>query len=387
MSKKRKGVWTIVLCIMCALVVLCACGGPEKPPEATTAEEPGAAPTAALEQEELDLPVAPAAVTQLVEGSRAPKDPMLAFDGQGILHLVWGEEGAFWHKARTPDGEWSEAQVLTEDFETLYGLVELLPRPSGEICVFFDAATVSVQPSTAGLYMRCYEGGEWQPISDRIPGDYTPTFPLAVAFSPKGKVQVLHSTGPGRAPVVFAGMNLSPEEGFVDHLQLVTDRKGQTHAMWQRKADDTRIEYRSSITAGRMWSSLDRQIDTPPLSLIADAEGHLHGAGWAGAEGVYYKNWTGLRGWEAAVDVSGDTPGGASGDLAVGPDGLAHIVWENQALDVRHYVWQLDGDSWSKPLLVVGEKATALCIAVDGQGDRHFVWAGVDGGLYYAVVQ
>lgn len=334
-----------------------------------------------------DTPLLSAAGTNVVVGSNGPGSQMIAFDGEGILHLVWSDNRGVLHKQMTPEGAWSEAEILTNEFETLFGLVDLIRNPSGQVCVFFDAATISVQPSTIGLYMRCLVEGQWSPIGDRIPGEYASGFAPALAFAPDGTVQMVHATGPGRAPVQFADINLSPDEGFVYHRELAIDKAGSYHAMWQRHADDIiNIEYCYSNDGGQTWSEIERLTDMPLLSLlslIADEQGNVHGVGWAGERGVFYERWTPFGGWEPAVEVAGEIAGGAWGDFAVDPDGLAHIIWGNEFSDIKHYVRQLADGSWSQPRLITKEKVENVRLAIDRQGGRHFVWRGEDGGLYY----
>jgi hypothetical protein len=359
----------------------------QPPPTEPAGETPAPSPEATAAT--ADTPLLSAVAANVVASSNGPESPTMAFDGEGILHLVWSDNRGFLHKQMTPEGAWSEAEVLTNEFETLYSLVDLIRNPTGQICVFFDAATVSVQPGTAGLYMRCLVKGQWSPIGERIPGEYAPTFAPAPAFAPDGTVQVVHSTGPGRAPVRFADTNLSPDEGFVYHLELAIDKAGSYHAMWQRRADDTYIEYCYSNDGGQTWSEIGRLTDMPllnALSLIADEQGNVHAVGWAGERDVFYKRWTPAGGWEPAVEVTGEITGGAKGDFAVAPDGLPHIVWENDAYDIKHYVQQLADGSWSQPRLITTEKVEDIRIALDEQGGRHFVWTGGDGSLYYAVV-
>jgi hypothetical protein len=326
--------------------------------------------------------------TEIVAGSEMPETHRIAFDDRGTLHLVWGsEQKGFFHQQMTLDGVWSEAEPLTNDFDTVYGLVDLIRNPAGVVCVFVDAAIDSNLPSTSGVYLRCNEAGEWSAIGERIPGDYAATFTPAVAFTPDGTVRIIHVTGPGRAPVQFAGRSLSPNEGFVYDPKLEIDGTGTYHAMWRRSADGAQIEYRYSTDGGQTWFEAAAVSDMPAqlgsLSLLADAQGNLHVAGWQGHAGAHYKRWTVDGGWEPTVKVTGEAVGGSRGDLAAGTDGLAHIVWENEPEGVRHYVQQLPDGTWSQPQPVVQGRAVGIQVAIGPQGGRHFVWRGEDGGLFY----
>jgi hypothetical protein len=388
-NKKRRLMGT--LAFLCVCVMLGACGGqsedptpeelPTMPPSQPETPVSTADPTPAGGA---DTPLIPGAGTHLVTGPDGPEGLMIAFDGDGILHLVWGDKRrGFSHKQMAQEGAWSEAEILTGDFETLFNLVDLIRDPSGQMCVFFDAATVSIQPGTAGLYMRCLVQGQWSPTGDlRARGSraYKPAFAL------DGTLQAVYSAGGAHNAVQFADINLSGDEGTVIHHELAVDKGGRYHVMWQRSAGGTHyLEHRYSNDGGQTWSEIERFTDMPlliTLSLIADGQG-VHVVGWAGTAGVFYKRWTPAGGWGSVVEVAGETAGGAWGDAAVGPHGLVHIVWGDGS-EIKHYVRQLSDGSWSHPQLITSAKIDGARIAIDDRGVRHFVWEGEDGGLDYA---
>jgi hypothetical protein len=314
----------------------------------------------------------------------------LAFDGQGVLHLVWGDtQQGFYHQQMAPGSAWSEPELLTGEYDTVFDLVSLQPNPDGEVCVFLNAA---VGPSV-GLYKHCRDGGQWTPVGEqyaRGDWDHPP------AFASDGTLGVLQLSGPGNAPVLYREESLSSDEGFVYHPQLAVDQRGGTHALWERADDDSRtIEYRYSGDGGQTWTALQVLADMPTLlgslEMLADGQGNVHAVGWAGAEGVYYKRWTDPEGadgdgWAPVQRVSGDLEGGSWGDAAAGPDGRIHVVWGNEFADIRHYVQQKPDGSWTQPRPITEETVNNLRIAVDGTGGRHFVWIARDGGLYYVAV-
>ena len=117
------------------------------------------------------------------------------------LHLVWQQDGNLRHRVNTSGGDWSQDEILTDAFETTFGAADLLQNPGGSICLFFDAARVSVDPGTVGLYWRCWTEGGWSPASDRYAHSEAPSgkSPHAVAFASDGSIKVVHSAG--RAPV------------------------------------------------------------------------------------------------------------------------------------------------------------------------------------------
>lgn len=320
-------------------------------------------------------------------GAHIPETHRIAFDVEGVMHLVWQDSRGVWHRPRMPDGVWIPEQNLSENFEVLYGLVDLVLNPAGQACVFFDAAKVSTQPSSAGLYMRCLEGNEWSPAGDRIPGQYAPTFSPAVDFAPDGELHLLHATGPGNAPVQLNGQNLSSDQGVIFDLAFEISPAGGYHVLWQRQSNERALEYRYSGAGGEIWAEIENLTGWPLLStfsLVVDNQDDVHMAGWGGAEGVYYQRRIPGGEWEPAVLVSGDLAGGAKGDFAIGPDRVAHIIWENDLVGGGYYVRQLETGTWSQPLPLTIESVKNIHLAIDSGGGLHFVWQGGDGGLYYA---
>jgi hypothetical protein len=199
---------------------------------------------------------------------------------------------------------------------------------------------------------------------------------------------VVQLDGPGRAPVRFGEVALSAAEGYIHQLQLAIDAAGTYHVAWVRSNGDVHaVEVRASVDGGQTWSEVETLGDLPPqtarLSLLADDQGHVHLVSWTGAEGVYYKRWTPAGGWEPAVEVTGELPGGSWGDAATGPGGRVHIVWGNEFADLKHYVRQRADGSWSEPRPITSEPVSDVRLALDRYGSRHFVWRGPDDGLYH----
>jgi hypothetical protein len=354
---------------------------PGEPEPTATPVQPVVTPTTA--------PLAPAPSSNPVPASEVPETHLLAVDGQDVLHLVWGStQKGYYHQERSPAGDWSMPKSVSEGFDTLLDLVELLPNPAGQICVFVNAATDSNVPSTVGLYMRCLVEGGWTPIgTPLVVGDWD----HPPAFAPDGSPRVVQLNGPGRAPVRFGNLELSPQEGLIYVPQLAIDAVGGYHTAWRRRVGETNtIEYRYSGDGGQSWSEIAALADLPPLlsalSLVADGQGNLHAVAWAGEQGVFYKRWTPASGWEPAVDIAGQLVGGTWGDLDAGPDGMAHVAWGNEFAEVKHYAQSLPASAWSPPQAITGEVVTEVRLAVDSRGVRHFVWRGQDGGLYYVSV-
>jgi hypothetical protein len=363
--------------------------GPEATPVSisTATQQPTAAP--ARPTSGPDAPLSTEMPHNVVSGGQLPASHRVAFDGDDSLHLVWGNtQNGYLHQSMGRDALWRPAELLTGDFDTLFGLADLISDPEGRVCAFFDAATNSNVPSTSGMYMRCLADGQWSPVGELLArGDWL----HPPAFAADGSVNVVELGGPGRAPVRFGDANLSSDEGYIHQLEFAIDRAGAYCAMWVRSAGEAAaVETRCSNDGGQTWSEIESLADLPPqsasLSLMSDEQGNLHAVSWGGAEGVYYKRWTPGAGWEPAIEVSGELVGGSWGDAAIGPDGLAHVVWGNDFADIKHYVHQRADGSWSQPRPITDETVTDVRLAIDSHGSRYFVWRGPDDGLYQITV-
>jgi hypothetical protein len=363
--------------------------GPEATPVSiqTATPQPAAAP--ARPTIAPDAPLSTGMPYNVVSGGQLPASHRVAFDRNDALHLVWGNtKNGFMHQSMGRDGLWRPAELLTGDFDTLFNLVDLISDREGQVCSFFDAATNSNVPSTSGLYMRCLADGQWSPVGELLAsGDWL----HPPAFAADGSVKVVELAGPGRAPVRFGDASLSSEDGFIHQLAFTIDSFGAHCAMWVRSAGGTAtIETRCSHDGGQTWSEVESLAELPvrpaSLSLMAGPQGNLHAVSWGGAEGVHYQRWTRDVGWEPAVEVNGELAGGSWGDAAIGPDGLAHIVWGNDFAEIKHYVRQRADGSWSQPRPITNQTVTEVRLAIDSQGSRYFVWRGPDDGLYQITV-
>lgn len=317
-------------------------------------------------------------------------NPHLAFDDQGVLHLIWEDNSLrapktdILHRQRTPAGEWSETESLTADFDTIIGNLSLQHRPTGEVCAFWYGG--SSPPGTSlplGLYVRCLgEGGE---AAELVAAGISAQF--APAFAPDGAAQTLVIRG---RSLTLGGVEVADGEALINGAALAVDRAGGYHAVWLRQGTPFSLEYRFSNDGGMTWQpgeTLTDETNRPltTLNLVADDQGRVHLV-WSSGARVLYRRRTPDGGWEATTDVTQGRPGNNSANigLVVGADGLVHVLWQgHQGLYTTHQ--QPDG-SWDEPYLVTEMPGgwPGPAIAVDEQGGRHIVWrddATVD--LYY----
>lgn len=370
------------------------------PSPTSTPVEPSATPLAAATIAPVlpptPTPAATLAAFNITGNPGNSKNPELAVDEAGNLHLVWwddtarvsaGQRGSdLFHRIRTPNGDWSEAVILTENFEGPRDTDSpiLLRRPSGQLCVFWQGFSDMQDPSTVGLYTRCYENNSWsnaeRVVNYQITATYAPAFALA------GEIKVAYDVPP--KDVFFEEQKLSDGFATVDDTRLVIDTAGVYHLVWKRQGDPYSVEYSFSSDGGQNWSKVEpltspeaKQVFTPRL--LADAEGNVH-LTWAEFGGRnFYRRRSPEGEWSEQVELNPAITGGAFYNLAVDNEGLAHLAI--QWSDLIYIRQQPDG-SWLQPQVVL-KKFTNLpivpALAIDTKGTAHFAWENKK-DIYYA---
>jgi hypothetical protein len=326
----------------------------------------------------------------LVPGALSLSDPHIKFDNQGNLYIFWIQDGSLMHQMLPPHGNWSSAENLSGEVETLFHISDTKSVPCGQMCVFFEAATLSANPNTLGLYWRCKVAGEWSGLSEIYPHSEAPSgrSPHAPDCGGGGCVKVLHSSG--NTPVYFGDTPLSSAEGTIHGLEFVIGEDHTHHALWQRLVDQNYlIEHRTSEDGGKTWAEVEVLKDLSSifstLKMNPGVNGDLHLVGWAGAEGLFYKHWSTESGWGAAERINGDFPSGSVGDLGVDADGWVHATW----VDGNGEPYLVQGaheTGWEQPVPLSIDQAEVIRIAINNDGSRHFVWIAEGGGIYYGAV-
>jgi hypothetical protein len=308
--------------------------------------------------------------------------PILAFDAQGTLHLVWfdtsvHDTGDYFHRQKAATGDWSKAESLTTGFEQVFGEMSLIRDQGGHICAIFTAATNSSDPGTNGLYQRCQAGTTWSPAAKLAVTQQT-SLSLR-GYSPvraaNGTVQAVFISGVGT--IYFDDTQLSPDSTS-SGPSLAMDKSGGYHVVWvSQAASPATVQYRFSSDQGKTWQaaqtlSTDKNAPAGGVTrLVADDAGNVHLL-WEGIAGsIYYRLWTPTGGWGAPAALGGNQ-GGPNPALAVDATGLARVVWgRNNGL--RYVVQAVDG-TWSAPRALSHLPSTEAQIAIDAAGATDAAW-------------
>lgn len=321
----------------------------------------------------------------LSDAAQRANNERLLFDKQGTLHLVWdetrpsGNDIDVLHRQLAPNGTWSNADNLTDGFETVFpDSNRLLLNPAGIVCVFFDGALQLSGGVGLGLYQRCLENGIWtEPkFVKQTPGTHRDDEPT---FAPDGSVKTLYLASAG--DLFFENIKLSDDQASAFQPAFVTDSNGAYHAFWTRQGNPYTLVHRYSADGGQTWSSpesLDPSGTSSgsQLGVTSDAQGRVHLV-WQSLQGrIYYRRWNANSGWAEPVDVRGDVAGNnaVTFGIAAAPNGLAAITW--QGIENLLYVEQRADNTFTAPtnLGVVQSNGVGPQVAIDSNGTRHFVF-------------
>ncbi|MBN1992012.1 MAG: hypothetical protein JW953_04865 [Anaerolineae bacterium] len=393
----------LVALLLCICVALFGAGGyyyyyllnnqsvaniaPEIPPMPTQVP-----PTQATPAEPVDAP-APDFESSLIfdEPGSAFEQLKLSADPNEELHLLLKQEiyegssttaEKVLYAQRPPDGVWAAPQRLSTAQPDKFDpdLTALMRRPDGQLCLVLHGFI----NDNRATYLRCLAETTW---SDP---ELVTEENAQVVFAPDGS---RHIAGDRNGFLLyFDNTPLTPDEfdNVVEEIAVAVDPSGRYHLVWQQMGGP--LSYHSS-NDGQTWSNPEVLTDehtrpwfTPQLML--GQEGSLHLA-WTGHNGVFYRRWLPDQGWQPPVEISPVVHGEAI--LTVGPDGLAHVIWsqENKLM----YTQQQADNTWSEPRPMADVDASAgilqrgkTTLAVDAQGQRHFVWVSPDNKLYYGVI-
>jgi hypothetical protein len=322
--------------------------------------------------------------------------PRLAFDAAGTLHLVWLDKSArdtgdYFHRQKAASGDWSKAESLTTDFETVFGDISLIRDQGGNICAIFDALKSSGEPGTLGLYQRCQAGDKWGAAVKLAITQQTGI--TLIGYSPArgadGTVHAAYIINGGT--IYFDDVQLSTADSTALGPSLAIDKAGGYHVAWVILGTATgpgSVQYRFSSDQGKTWQaaqtlSTDKNAPNGGVThLVADDAGNVHLV-WGGIDGgVYYRGWTPTGGWGAPAALAGDQVG-PNPALAVDAKGLARVVWDGQGALL--YVVQAASGAWSAPRAISQLESGEPQIAIDAAGATHVAWL-ANNDVYYLAV-
>ena len=301
----------------------------------------------------------------------------MMFDDAGVLHLVShvqnGPPNVLLHRTRAAGGAWSAPESLASDFAIAGGPLELVRRPDGAVCLFFNGWRVNTDVFTVGLYLTCLTDGSWSP-SVQVGSGVGVTAIFDGALDSAGSAYELHAL---RGQIGFAGVDVGAVGTDAGWPSLAIDGDGTIHALWAAFGNPFGVFASRSTDGGVTWTEPESMTGVAradvPYDLISDRAGVVH-ALVPGTPSMYRKFVDGA--WSAIVELPTDI---GPKRLTVGPDGLAVVAWADQ--EAVYLLHQRPDGSWTAPE-VVDTPATPphmLAIAVDAGGDTVVAWADAEG--------
>ncbi len=296
---------------------------------AAAGDAPPPAATRSLTASALQAWTTPENLAHTATDSRAPS---LVVTGNGIVHVVWEEEGSIYH-ASGSSGSWSPpTEAVLGDSPAL-----ALDGDDG-----VHLALVSQMGGTFDVFYTRWDGGGW-------------TLPVNVSAT----------SGVSSAPVIACAADNSLHIVWADHT-------GGETALYHGQSSD-----------GSSWATFpipNGGGSTPALAIGSDGVLHL---AWqspdtdTGLDDIWYMQFDGLA-WSLAENISA-TPEEASTvpALAVAPDNTVHIVWQ-EALGPNTAIYHASGQlgDWTQPEDVSGtlESAKLPALGINPAGGGFLLW-------------
>lgn len=328
--------------------------------------------------------------------------PHLAFDADGVLHLIYETRtvrpnGDYAHQQLGPTGEWSAPEILTSEFQFLYGSLQFISKPGGPLCAIWNGATEGTPD--IGVYRKCLVNSAWS-VAERLSALSGTARDFVTAYAPDGQLRAVYVVSAGTIKLDTHNWDESEDEiedpilsgeATAFQMQFVIDAQGVYHVAWAEfvsSAEPNRMRAIRSTDGGVSWTEAET-LSTPEqapgglaIGMRADTAGGVHLV-WEANTGVFYRRWSTANGWVPAVNVNAEERGGAALKVAVGPNGLARVLWWNS--DGLRFATQAAVDSWQVQTLGVSG-TTEQALVIDAQNQAHIVWVNGE-SLNYAVVK
>ena len=319
-------------------------------------------------------PVLPRDIQTLDDSTNKVEQVITALDASGLIHVAWVEhlnnhtEG--YHAVLSLDGKWSNKESFTSDFNTIGNTLQLLKNPQGTICAFFSAGD--------DWYERCFEKGAQGPANKVA---HASLAYLTFAYDLDGSIQYISYVNVYKR-VTFNNVLLSDSALTDGPFQFLIDKSGVYHLIWsQMSRDKFAVIYRFSSDKGVTWtpakelSKIGSGLITGPI-LLQDPQGNM--ALLFRSSQLLYRHWTQASGWGDAVDITGQNRDPRLISLALGPDGLPQVIW--QEFNGMYYTRQLADNTWTPPVFINNSSVTKIItpqITVDSQGKIYLSWADI----------
>ena len=331
--------------------------------------------------------------------------PAMVADGQGDLHLLWSDWASgvpdLYYAKRASDGSWTGPQNLSNSS---------LSSTGGRLAVDGNGTVHVIWGEWPGwwtfdlYYAQQGDEGVWsEPYA--IARDLGMTGGTDLVADPEGDVHVIWQ-GPGEVSgdIVYAKRdrdgtwsephNVSGTPGFTQSPQMALDGQGNIHVVWwDQTATKPGIHYARRSRDGTWSTSLKIPGSTATApELAVDGEGNAHVV-WANEyDDEIYHTWREPNGhWAQPANVSNSAGTSVSPGLAVDAEGNIHVVWWDRigGGGILYYARRGRDGIWTtaQPLAENVGWSASQGLATDERGGIHLLWTDDSPGdfeVYYS---
>jgi BNR repeat-containing family member len=284
---------------------------------------------------------------RLTWSSGNSKDPAIAIDSIGRLHVAWYCQSDYdIHYKRSTDGggTWSATRRLTwTSGDSLYPDIDIGKDDTVHIA-WFDWT-----PGNSEIYYKMsVDGGLNWSAARRLTWTSANSYFPAMAIDPYGRIHVIFYESVSGSSEVFytrstnggttwgAKKRLTWTAGSSYAQAIAADPSNNIHVAWMDNTSGyDEVLYKKSTDGGSSWGGAQRLSLTSGSSywpaLAADASGNIH-VGWhdntPGLADIYYRKSTdGGVTWEATQRLTWTSGSSFSTALDVDASNNVHVVW------------------------------------------------------------
>jgi len=337
------------------------------------------------------------------------ENPDIAAQGSNQLHVVWQDDTPgnyeIYYKKSTDGGvNWTAAQKLTSTSgasknpavaaETA-GRVHLVweENNAGNLEIYYKKSADGGATWTANKRLTWTSGASSRP---EIAVDASSNLHVVWYDNTPGNGEIYYTQSTDKGATWTAARRLTWTSGGSELPALRIDSSDNLHLAWQDNSPgNSEVYYKKSTDGGTTWTANKRLTWTTGSSerpvVGADSAGTLHVA-WVdntpGNTEIYHKRSTnaGVT-WDANKRLTWTVLSSYSPDLAVDSSGRVHLVWVDLTPGNPDIYYRKSADmgvTWTTALRLTRTTglSEAPALGVDTSGNIHLVWQDNTPGNY-----
>jgi BNR repeat-like domain len=353
------------------------------------------------------------AAKRLTWNAGSSENPAVAVDSAGQVHVVWWDSTPGHYEiyyTRSTDGgtSWQPSKRLTWTDGSLSPAIAV--DGLGRLHVVW---VNNLDVNSEIYYKRSTDGGVTWGANKRLTWTSGQSLMPAVAVDSSGYLHVAWQDNTNAGYEVYykrssdGGTTWTPNRrltwtsGSSDLGDLAVDTSGNPHLVWNATpaVGYDELYYRKGIDGGLNWTTTQRLTWNAGYSawssITCESSGHVQVV-WEdytpGNTEIFYKRSPNLGiSWGTSQRLSWNSAQSRFPDIAADPDGLLHVVWEDDSsgnFEIYYRKSPDNGTSWSavQRLTWTSNWCQNPEIAADSSGNLHLVWSYSPSGnteIYY----